>query len=57
MAPNISHMEYSMWSQKVVIWSTSYDIRMSPFITNFKAPHPAPEKRHMEYSKWQQFKA
>ena len=29
MAPNIIHMEYSIWSQKVVIWSTSYDIRKS----------------------------
>ena len=25
MAPNIILMEYSIWSQKVVIWSTSYD--------------------------------
>ena len=30
MAPNISHMEYSIWPQKVVIWSTSYNIRNSP---------------------------
>ena len=26
MASYISHMEYSIWPQKDVIWSTSYDI-------------------------------
>ena len=26
MASNISHMEYSIWPRKDVIWSTSYDI-------------------------------
>ena len=47
MVPNISHMEYSMWSHKVVIWSTSYDIRKSPLKLILK--HPI---RHQKSAIW-----
>ena len=39
MASNISHMEYSIWPRKYVIWSTSYDIRKSPLKLILNTPY------------------